>query len=338
MGHPLATHILQRLSQAVAELVNQRFGTAMIAYLDDWLFFQPNLPAQPIIQFVQHLGFTINFRKSIFTPTRRLIYLGLLIDAAIQQIRPTPECLHHMMELLSIIQQASPLDLRRITGYITWLAWAMNWPTFMATHLFQREPYWLLWAFNRGLLHRPRTMGILSRSILIYTDATPWSFGVHVASTPPQQVFQAFTDQIPIAAAEIAAALFALNWVGSRLRQPTNITLVTDSAVTYYTLSTGKGYTIRFNVWLQTLYIAWFKIKLDRGHGLAVRWVPYAANPADPVSRGVLLLVGKTEGKTPLGRPRRRWEGGIRMDLNEIGLGVWIGFDCLRTGTGGGLL
>jgi hypothetical protein len=50
------------------------------------------------------------------------------------------------------------------------------------------------------------------------------------------------------------------------------------------------------------------------------------------------VLVGKPEGKRPLGRPRRRWEDEIRMDLGEIGLGVWIGFDWLRTGTGGGLL
>jgi hypothetical protein len=34
------------------------------------------------------------------------------------------------------------------------------------------------------------------------------------------------------------------------------------------------------------------------------------------------VLVGKSEGKRPLGRPRRRWEDGIRMDLREIGLGV----------------
>jgi hypothetical protein len=36
--------------------------------------------------------------------------------------------------------------------------------------------------------------------------------------------------------------------------------------------------------------------------------------------------VGKPEGKRPLGRPRRRWEDGIRMNLREIGLrGVdWI--------------
>jgi hypothetical protein len=33
-----------------------------------------------------------------------------------------------------------------------------------------------------------------------------------------------------------------------------------------------------------------------------------------------------------------KWKDGIRMDLREIGLEVWIGFDWLRTGTGGGLL
>jgi hypothetical protein len=38
------------------------------------------------------------------------------------------------------------------------------------------------------------------------------------------------------------------------------------------------------------------------------------------------VLVGKPEGRRPLGRPRHRWEDGIRMDLRETGLrGVdWI--------------
>jgi hypothetical protein len=39
------------------------------------------------------------------------------------------------------------------------------------------------------------------------------------------------------------------------------------------------------------------------------------------------VLVGKLEGKRPLGRPRRRWEDGIRMDLREIFLG---GVDWIR--------
>jgi hypothetical protein len=50
------------------------------------------------------------------------------------------------------------------------------------------------------------------------------------------------------------------------------------------------------------------------------------------------VLVGKPEGKRPLGSPRRRWEDGIKMDLREIGWGVWSGFTWLRTGIVGGLL
>jgi hypothetical protein len=35
--------------------------------------------------------------------------------------------------------------------------------------------------------------------------------------------------------------------------------------------------------------------------------------------------VEKTEGKRPLGRPRRRWEDNIKMDLQEMGCGAWTG-------------
>jgi len=43
--------------------------------------------------------------------------------------------------------------------------------------------------------------------------------------------------------------------------------------------------------------------------------------------RGVYrVLVGKPEGNRPLGRPRRRWEDNIKMDLQEVGCGCmdWI--------------
>jgi hypothetical protein len=50
------------------------------------------------------------------------------------------------------------------------------------------------------------------------------------------------------------------------------------------------------------------------------------------------VLVAKLEGKRPLGRPRRRWEEGIKMNLREIGWGEWSGFTWLRIGIVGGLL
>jgi hypothetical protein len=45
------------------------------------------------------------------------------------------------------------------------------------------------------------------------------------------------------------------------------------------------------------------------------------------------ILVGKSEGKRPLGRPRRRWEDNIKMDLQEVGSEVWTGLSWLRIET-----
>jgi hypothetical protein len=61
-------------------------------------------------------------------------------------------------------------------------------------------------------------------------------------------------------------------------------------------------------------------IKLRR-----MRWAGHVARTGEE-RKLYKVLVGKAEGKRPLGRPRRRWEDGIRMDLRETGLGVldWI--------------
>jgi len=51
-----------------------------------------------------------------------------------------------------------------------------------------------------------------------------------------------------------------------------------------------------------------------------MRWAGYVARMGE--RRGVYgVLVGKPEGKRPLGRSRRRWEDNIKMDIQEVGLG-----------------
>jgi hypothetical protein len=54
--------------------------------------------------------------------------------------------------------------------------------------------------------------------------------------------------------------------------------------------------------------------------------------------RGVhRVLVGRPDGKRPLGRPKRRWEDNIKMDLREIGIDganwVWLAQDTVRCRT-----
>jgi len=48
--------------------------------------------------------------------------------------------------------------------------------------------------------------------------------------------------------------------------------------------------------------------------------------------------VGRPEGKRPLGRPRRRWDDNIKMDLQEVGCAGMDWIELLRTGAGGGHL
>jgi hypothetical protein len=65
-------------------------------------------------------------------------------------------------------------------------------------------------------------------------------------------------------------------------------------------------------------------IRLNKSRRM--RWAEHVAHMEEE-RKVYKVLVGKPEGKRPLGRPRRRWEDGIRMDLREIG---WGGVDWIR--------
>ena len=56
-----------------------------------------------------------------------------------------------------------------------------------------------------------------------------------------------------------------------------------------------------------------------------LKWAGHVARMEEGMS-AFKILTGKPTGKRPLGRPRRRWEDNIRMDLEEIGVsaGNWI--------------
>ena len=57
-----------------------------------------------------------------------------------------------------------------------------------------------------------------------------------------------------------------------------------------------------------------------------MRWAGHVARMGEE-KRVYMVLLGKPERKRTLGRPRRRWVGNIRMDLQEVGCGCmdWIG-------------
>jgi hypothetical protein len=54
-----------------------------------------------------------------------------------------------------------------------------------------------------------------------------------------------------------------------------------------------------------------------------MRWAGHVTRMGERRS-AYRILVGRPEGRRPLGRPRRRWEDNIKMDLQEVG---WGGMD-----------
>jgi hypothetical protein len=74
---------------------------------------------------------------------------------------------------------------------------------------------------------------------------------------------------------------------------------------------------------LYDLYFSPFIVRVIKSRRM--RWAGLVARMGE--RRGVYrVLVGKPQGKRTLGRPRRRWEDNIKMDLQEVGLGGmdWI--------------
>ena len=62
-----------------------------------------------------------------------------------------------------------------------------------------------------------------------------------------------------------------------------------------------------------------------------LRWAGHVARMEEG-SSAFKILTGKRTGERPLGRPKRRWEDNIRMDLEKIGISAVIGLIRLRLG------
>jgi transcription termination factor 2 len=78
-----------------------------------------------------------------------------------------------------------------------------------------------------------------------------------------------------------------------------------------------------YNKELHSLYSSPSIIRMIKSRRM--RWAGHVARMGEN-RNAYRILVGKSEGKRPLGRPRRRWVDNIQMDLREIG---WDGMDWI---------
>jgi hypothetical protein len=107
----------------------------------------------------------------------------------------------------------------------------------------------------------------------------------------------------------------------------------------------NSGYTLflQLRIWLQimlrccSLIMIHMKVSIRVIKSRRLRWAGHVACMGEMWGAHSALM-GKPEGRRPLGRRRRRWEDNIKMDLREVGWRARTGLIWLRTGTGGKLL
>jgi hypothetical protein len=88
-------------------------------------------------------------------------------------------------------------------------------------------------------------------------------------------------------------------------------------------LKLEESYHLSVRIELHSLHSSPNIVRVIKSRRL--RWAEHVARMGE--GRGIYrVLVGRPESKRPLGRPRRRWENNIKMDLREIGIDVanWI--------------
>jgi hypothetical protein len=127
---------------------------------------------------LRDIGLTLNYEKSHLQPTGNLEIFGLDIDLPRPQIS-LPRSVYSICWDFWRFYRRLPPRAYGESPDVTWIVWAMNWPIFAASHLLQRDSYWIRWLHRNGLLQYPRRLAPPLASVMVCADATPTIIGVY---------------------------------------------------------------------------------------------------------------------------------------------------------------
>jgi hypothetical protein len=244
-------------------------GISMMAYLDDFLWAAQEGDIQPLVDFVRallaRLGFAVSDKKSEWTPTRVLLFLGLLINteafafevppARLERLRKALETLRKQHEAKSLVRAR---DIAKVCGHLlsVWLAVnpagiysralyaalreapAWNALVPLSEDARQELDFWQtsLARFNGKAMNRPPSAHYL------HTDASDSGWGAHVGSA---SAFGRFADEVKVTSSthrELTALLCALRSPEIRKHiRNARVSFVLDSTAAVYNLNNGGG-------------------------------------------------------------------------------------------------
>ena len=128
-GSKASPSIFHRITQAVKRIMQERFGTKLVVFLDDFLIISPskedcNIHMSRLISLLRSLGFSINWSK-VCPPSTKMVFLGIEIDSCTMQLKlPADKVQEYCAYLVSFLQKtcASKRQLQSVAGKLNFAA------------------------------------------------------------------------------------------------------------------------------------------------------------------------------------------------------------------------
>jgi hypothetical protein len=311
-GLGLAPWIFTKTLRSLVRFCRAR-GISMIAYLDDFLWAADKRDIHELVAFVRalllRLGFSVSEKKSEWTPTQILQFLGLLInteayifEVPAARVEKLLKALHRLQSAHTARESVNARELARVCGHLLSVRLAVSPARIYSRALYaalntaeswnsrvsltpeavQEVEFWLssLRAFNGRPLSRATSTHYL------HTDASDDGWGAHVGHSA--SAFGLFLPEIraPLSSStyrELTALLFALRSPAIREHiRDSRVSFVLDSTASVYNINKGGGPVQELSALVKLI---WHEC-LELGVDATAEWVSRDRNEkADTLSR-----------------------------------------------------
>jgi hypothetical protein len=316
-----APRVFTRVMHGAMVEIRRRWNVTSVQYLDDLLFLesdsnQLSIKIVEILQFLQQLGWSINWEKSNLTPSQRFVFLGVQWDTTSMQLtienKRNDVLRKQVQQWLRWAEKGRRVPVRHLARLIGKLSQTRIQHASASLYLFKLnrmkskgvlEKGWngklrltrsvsgeLLWWSNRLGENKPAAIRSEGKSVILCTDASPQGWGGWMQSDQDLEehewyVHGVWKEVVPHSSNyhEMIAVFFCLQHFIriNRMKGVKRVQLLTDNTTTMYDINKKRGAAT-------LLYPLKLVINLLERHGMEMRATHLPGihnNTADSLSR-----------------------------------------------------
>ena len=253
------------------KLMLQNRGIRIHQYLDDWLLRAPTQQicmeqSKQLVEFVQELGWVINFKKSELTPTQKFDFLGYRFDLVKGEVLPTekkwqilknaiedldnsvtttPRILMSFIGILAALEKTVPMGRLHMRPFQWYLKTHWKYPQSLdkiipCSQILKKHLIW--WKDPKNVL-TGSPLHAEEHNLLLFTDASVKGWGAHLGDLTVSGLWSDRETNLHINILELKAVFLAIRSFQTHLLNKRVLVASDNSAVAYLNKQGGDSFT-----------------------------------------------------------------------------------------------